>query len=80
MVDKFWNFFRGSAPRWRERGRTRPAGRTALPGPTLAFEAERGPCDVRSRASRASTRARRGGPNLGVGGAALRDAWVMCWH
>ena len=46
----------------------------------LALEAERGPCDVRSRASRASTRARRGGPNLGVGGAALRDAWVMCWH
>ena len=30
----------------------------------LAFEAERGPCDVRSRASRASTRARRGGPIL----------------
>ena len=30
----------------------------------LAFEAERGPCDVRSRASRASTRARRGGPVL----------------
>ena len=28
----------------------------------LALEAERGPCDVRSRASRASTRARRGGP------------------
>ena len=32
--------------------------------PALAFEAERGPCDVRSRASRASTRARRGGPIL----------------
>ena len=32
MVDKFWNFFRGSAARWRARGRTRRAGRTALPG------------------------------------------------
>ena len=30
MVDKFWNFFRGSAARWRARGRTRRAGRTAL--------------------------------------------------
>ena len=30
----------------------------------LALEAERGPCDVRSRVSRASTRARRGGPIL----------------
>jgi len=37
----------------------RPPGAAAL-----ALEAERGPCDVRSRASRASTRARRGGPIL----------------
>ena len=37
----------------------RPPGAAAL-----ALVAERGPCDVRSRASRASTRARRGGPIL----------------
>ena len=63
MVDKFWNFFRGSAARWRARGRTRRARKDRPPAAAaLAFEAERGPCDVRSRASRASTRARRGGP------------------
>ena len=46
----------------------------------LALEAERGPCDVRSRASRASTRARRGGPSSACV-APLRDAvQVMCWH
>ena len=44
-------------------GRAEPGGPPSRGG-RLAFEAERGPCDVRSRASRVSTRARRGGPIL----------------
>ena len=55
----------GARPRWRERGRTRRARKDRPPrAAALALEAQRGPCDVRSRASRASTRARRGGPIL----------------
>ena len=60
MVDKFWNFFsweRGAMARARSDAPSRP---DRPPGAAaLALEAERGPCDVRSRASRASTRSRR---------------------
>ena len=61
MVDKFWNFFRGSAPAM-ARARARP--RRHGPGPPFAvgarFEAERGRCDVRSiaRGARVDARAR----------------------
>ena len=65
MVDKFWNFFRGSATRWRARGRTRRAGRTALPGRPRSRSrpsAVHATCARVRRARR--TRARRGGPIL----------------
>ena len=79
MVDKFWNFFRGSAPAM-ARARARP--RRHGPGPPFAvgarFEAERGRCDVRSRAWRAGRRAR--APRRAELGGRGRDAArVMCW-
>ena len=77
MVDKFWNFFSWER-RAIARARSDAPSRADRPprAAALAFEAERGPCDVRSRDARAPRRA-----DLGVGGAALRDAaWVMCWH
>ena len=81
MVDKFWNFFsweRGAMARARSDAPSR-ADRPPRAA-ALAFEAERGPCDVRSRASRVSTRARRVGPSS-VCVAPLREAAsVMCWH
>ena len=65
MVDKFWNNFRGSAAAMARARSDAPSRKDRPPGAAaLAFEAERGPCDVRSRASRASTRARCGGPIL----------------
>ena len=66
MVDKFWNFFRGSATAKARAPSDAPSRADRPPGAAaLALEAERGPCDVRSRASRAPRRA-----ELGVCGAA----------
>ena len=76
MVNKFWNYFRGSAVAM-ARARSDAPSRPDRPprAAALAFEAERGPCTTRSRASRVSTRARRGGPSS-VCVAPLRDGCV----
>ena len=60
-------------------GRAEPA-RPPSGSIALALEAARGPCAVRSRASRASE-ARGGGGTSSVCVAPLRDAApAMCWH
>ena len=65
MVDKFWNFFSWERSAMARARSDAPSRADRCPrAAALALEAERGPCDVRSRASRASTRARRGGPIL----------------